>query len=352
MLLEDLQKEMMKLAPSSYSKDTFIEHLHKCFQNYVDLLKGLDKEVSPKNHGEVIKKVEDVSSKLLDVVKLYYEGRHSASYRTLSNVMDKVPRLSVAGIGFDFYRMRVYHSKEKPTFEGLFHIPFDKRGIVKTERFSTPGYPCLYLGRSIYACWEEMNRPNMDSCFVSRFHLNEIMYMVNLALPFTRSLLDSEEYRRQYLIRFPLVIASMVKVKNAEDTFKPEYIIPQLITEWVIECQYNDNIKPSLKPIGIFYSSVHYNKDFNFPDAVFTNVAFPAFSPFEGKYSKNLCTMFTLTDPTCDEYERAKMPYSIFLANPQNKEQEESYNYQISSFGQLEKRLKDEKRFPLKKITE
>lgn len=42
---------------------------------------------------------------------------------------------------------------------------------------------------------------------------------------------------------FPLLLSCMVVVSNRDDVFKPEYIIPQLVTEWVIT--HND--KPETK---------------------------------------------------------------------------------------------------------
>jgi len=47
---------------------------------------------------------------------------------------------------------------------------------------------------------------------------------------------------------WPLVLACSVKVKNIEDDFKPEYIIPQLLLQWVRE---RDDID------GISYQTTH-----------------------------------------------------------------------------------------------
>ena len=44
----------------------------------------------------------------------------------------------------------------------MFHIKYSLRSKVKTQRFSFPGLPCLYLGASSYVCWLELNRPAFD----------------------------------------------------------------------------------------------------------------------------------------------------------------------------------------------
>ena len=41
----------------------------------------------------------------------------------------------------------------------MFHIKYELRGKVQTQRCSFPGLPCLYLGCSSYVCWLELNRP-------------------------------------------------------------------------------------------------------------------------------------------------------------------------------------------------
>ncbi len=45
------------------------------------------------------------------------------------------------------YKMRVgtNHTYSK---NEMFHIPFELRGLVKTNRYSIPGLPCVYLGSS------------------------------------------------------------------------------------------------------------------------------------------------------------------------------------------------------------
>ena len=251
--------------------------------------------------------------------------------------------------------MRVFDEKtrESPSRKGLFHIPFDKRGIVKTERYSTPGYPCLYLGASSYVCWEEMNRPNLDKCYISRFHTNKDFIIFNMGLPI-ENLWDNNQYLKGMLIRYPMIIASMIEVKNMDDVFKPEYIIPQLLMEWIME-QINSTNKENI-PIGIFYTSVHIKDGFNYPNNMFNNLALPAQSPFNVKYSKELCELFTVSKPTSDEIEHAKGSYNsadnIFILKKDADEKEKKLHfYRCSPFGMIERQLiRNEKEYPLDNI--
>ncbi|WP_293880615.1 MULTISPECIES: hypothetical protein [unclassified Sphingobacterium] len=64
--------------------------------------------------------------------------------------------------GANLFRLRVINQNYPLSKEDLFHIPFDKRSLVSTQRFSISGLPSLYLANSIYVAWEEMKRPSMN----------------------------------------------------------------------------------------------------------------------------------------------------------------------------------------------
>lgn len=352
---KDFCEEILKLAPSEYdaSKCDFREHLEKKFDEYIELLDRLEKyERREKKWGSWDEKKEAII-KFCDAIKesinLYYEGRHSCAFTHLWNHINEISINSTLFHGRDLYRMRMFDEGEKHDCNSMFHIPFNKRTIVKTQRFSAPGYPCLYLGKSAYICWEEMLRPNLDKCYVSRFHTDKSMFVYDLTLPSISKWNKIDDFRDD-LLRFPLVIACMVKVSKPKDPFKPEYIIPQLLMELVMEERQKKENKYTARSflMGIAYTSVHKSSDFKFASDKSINVAIPAFSPFKGNYSEELCETFQVTDPTCDELERAKRPYEIIERDEKISDLE--YSYRISTFGQLEARLNDEEKFPLKKI--
>lgn len=347
--------EILKLAPSEYdaSKCDFQQHLENLFNRYIKLLDRLDESEYRKRWGSWDEKKEAII-KFCDAIKesinLYYEGRHSCAFTHLWNHINEISFNSTLFYGKDLYRMRMFDEGEKHNRNGMFHIPFNKRTIVKTQRYSAPGYPCLYLGKSAYICWEEMLRPNLDKCYVSRFHTDEPMFVYDLTLPSISKWNNNIDAFRDDLLSFPLVIACMVKVAKPKDPFKPEYIIPQLLMELVIEERQNVRIINVSKKIiiGIAYTSVHKSNDFKFTPDKSVNLAIPAFPPAIGDYSMKLCEMFKVTDPTCDELERAKRPYEIIERDRDMTDLE--YSYRISTFGQLEARLNEEKKFPLKKV--
>lgn len=353
----ELLHKLESLVCTEY-QDDFRSHVSNLLKKYVEILGELDEDKRPAQWETIINNIQVLSKMIKECLKRVYMGQHSSAYNLFRKRMNEI--IGFPGFvqelseGMSFYRMRVYGDDvaETPNSKGLFHIPFDKRGIVKTERYSTPGYPCLYLGFSSYVCWEEMNRPNLDKCYVSKLRLDRKINVVNLALP-EEVIWKNEGAVIGDLHRYPLIIASMVMVKNKKDTFKPEYIIPQLMMEWILEMQIS---KKREDPIyGAYYSSAHYKNGLDYFRLFFGNLAIPAISPFDGKLSKELCDMFSITEPTSEELENAKgalfdgsniyMPITTTDVMAIKKQK-----YQRSLFGVLEKVLNNEKEYPLKKL--
>lgn len=155
---------------------------------------------------------------------------------------------------------------------------------------------------------------------------------------------------KKCVLFFPLTIASMVQVKNNWDTYKPEYLIPQLLIEWVIS--HNRDKKESEDEIlGIMYTSAQKNDDFNFPDASYDNFAIPVLTPLSSKkYCERIKGIFHLTAPTYYDLEvlRNSEPanYGTFGSD---EEQQKEYNLESSRFGTMETFLSDK---PLETIDE
>lgn len=330
--------------------------LQRELKDYMSLLDWLRSE--NKLTDDNVAEVGKTCKKLNEIVTSVYQGLHSRAFTQLSNLLNgnkKKPSLN-SSILIDvlkakekpLYRMRRMENRRDVSYMDLFHIPLNKRGIVNTNRYSAPGYPCLYLGTSIYACWEELGRPPMSQSMVARLRNDVDIYLLDLRVP---TLGEFSEHMIDYIRIFPLIIACSVKVKDQDATFKPEYSIPQLLMEYVI----HDNVKFKNGPTisGIYYTSVFKNDDFGFGIEKLENIAIPVQSPLSSKkYCRKLCDMFMLTKPTCDEMEQIKSGgYATTEYDAKNSSivvhQGMVEGYEYSSFGYLEKRLNDEKLFPV-----
>lgn len=140
------------------------------------------------------------------------------------------------------------------TGKDLFHVPFEKRHLIGNSRFSLSGWPCLYFANSVYCSWEELNRPKIEDCFISKFNLTGHRFIdlsispsfVDDAIKLTYSKLKLvdfayesqakaiEYYISDYLTIWPIIFCCSVRTFYKNSVFKPEYIFLQLLLEWLI----------------------------------------------------------------------------------------------------------------------
>lgn len=140
-----------------------------------------------------------------------------------------------------------------------------------------------------------MHRPSIESTLASRFSPTEDFRVLDLRIPTVERFKKLEELCLRYL---PIIIACTIPVRNAEDVFKPEYIIPQFVLEWSIEKGPTHNL------LGVIYTSSFFNREFFDLDYEWENIALPV-QKMSSKvnYCPILASLFKLTKPTCYEYE-------------------------------------------------
>lgn len=346
----ELYEKLVSILPVKRSTNqSYQELINEKLDIFLDGVKNIDIE------KDDIRWIEQISLDVKKIIELLCIGRNAIAFQALYKMLDESgERLihlmsmritNTTGDKTRYFKIRKFDNRRNVKFTEMFHIPFDKRGIVATQRYSIPGYPCLYLGESIYGCWEELGRLNFDSFMISRFEMTTHLLFIDLTIP-KRKCIESDSINPflSMLIRFPFILACMVQVKDERDEFKPEYLFPQLLMQYIIEKYHCSKDKTSLSNIkGIYYTSVYKNNEFDYPDYVFNNYAIPTFETTKGtNYCPILCNFFKLTDPTCEEYERIRTSGVSNLRWNDNRT-----DYEKSSFGLVEHALKDEKRFPL-----
>lgn len=219
--------------------------------------------------------VKEVVQILIEGIKsclqAYLEGRINDAYQaldvTLSNKRKNfytTLKQTQIETGNNFYRIRkntenfIYSPKE------MFHIPFELRGCVANQRYSINGFPSLYLGSNLYTCWEELKKPDLNNFQVIRFENNEEFTALDLTPPDLSDVFSGENYR--YLLTWPIIFACSIRVKNPNDIFKPEYILPQLLLQWVRDHDKIDCIR---------YFSTNISKHDSKSTGNFSNYVFP-----------------------------------------------------------------------------
>ena len=332
MTKSELYDKIIEMLPVEHPKDKDFQVLLKeTLDAYVLLVKKLD-NAEVQNKTAIVNSLEATGKIILSAVDNISKGLHHLAYEDIKDIMKtKTLCFHMIKKGTIFYRMRSNEKKEPFKRRDLFHIPLSKRGLVKTQRFSMPGYPCLYLGYSLAACWEEMHRPSLDNIMFSAFMLTRDVEFLSLVIP------DREmwnQHLEDYINVIPVIIACMIQVDDYEIPYKVEYTIPQLITEWFISHRTENNHYM----LGIEFTSVHVNKDFEFPRSIYNNLALPAKDLSGTDFCSELKDIFVITKPTSEEIERIKNGTGISVRNMDASDQLME-NYRCSLFGELQKSI-------------
>ncbi|MFA7492955.1 MAG: hypothetical protein WCZ43_05515 [Proteiniphilum sp.] len=355
MNINDFHSEIQKLLPVKRNTKDFRIDLSSVLTKYLQMIKSLDADIvlSIENWSDTFERIDKLIGGIKDAVKHYYEGAHGSAFNVLKNqmigygktikgVIDIIELYSV-NQGDCFYRGRLFENNRHKSYKDMFHIPLDKRGIIKTQRYSTPGYPCLYLGSTIFACWEELGQPKFDDLMISAFQATRDFKLFDLRTP------KKEEFYSEkldkLLLRLPLILACSFVIKDDDKSadFKPEYIIPQLLIEVIINKNRGKHKKRDVTSfvLGVIFTSTHTNEDFLFPTRVFDNIAIPALDVSSSKgYCNILSECFKLTDPKCYEYEELKEDFGINMRKfGLEPKAELEQNYELSKMGKLERRV-------------
>jgi hypothetical protein len=336
-LPEFFDAETVALPISAFhegKQQTFDQFLSEVFRKYVLLVRTLDDHEYLAICSEVqssLGQIESLCNQITLAVDHYLRGYPSQAYGEIEKALDllNVDKLITPLTGFvpghpsmndDFlnsilhpplYRMRpqkIEAASGTLSRKELFHVPFEIRHRVQNQRYSIAGLPCLYLGSSTWICWEELGRPDLDRVFVSRFRIVEetkvldfqfppptawvaFQYALNESInqlyPTTAAELRSrynDGFIAAYIAFWPLIAACSVGRGSRDGAFYPQYIVPQLLLQWVTKARRVD---------GIRYFSTRTR-----PGAdPHTNCAFPAREIAASGRCSYLRRKFHLTDP-------------------------------------------------------
>lgn len=235
--------------------ESYSEYIEDKLAQYIKGLADLNTILISINILKVINDVSKLSSIIIDVIQKYENGDVYTSIQAftedlmLDPIVFNIVRESkkTLDINQNFYRATTDKSNDNLAQDRMFHIPFSMRRKIKNYRFSINGYPCLYISNCSYLCWEEMNRPKLDELSVSKFKyigpkkkftvisLDSSIFLEsnmkkNLSGKHKRVVMAELE---DLIIKLPLFFILLNKVKEKEEHFKPEYIFPQMFTNFI-----------------------------------------------------------------------------------------------------------------------
>ncbi|MGF7072371.1 hypothetical protein [Mucilaginibacter sp. 3215] len=341
------------------SEEDFSQSLKNIYKEFLTIINGFTGDV----HSSLISNkpiIEKQCISLIKVVDTFLNGFPGQAYFILKECMDELNSLSLLEIQRsltatekgNLYRVRA-DVRSQLKQKDVFHIPFDLREKVATQRYSIPGLPCLYLGDSIFVCWEEMDRPALSNLHVSRFDLSLSDFKlldlnINTNDLRKRCFPGNKEKFIPHLVKFitywPLLAACSFIVRKPTEVFKPEYIVPQLLLQWIVDAEGVDGIKYKSNRVKVGPNNV----------GSFTNVVIPVKQISNKGFCKILSKKIKFTNPISWSLLEATDPKQDFLEDSGedlnlNAMRRASYIeiiegertiYITSKFGILEEKLK------------
>lgn len=274
--------------PKEWSGEDFSTTIENHFKNYIESLELVISKAD-------IIEISEICESILNSIKSYHNGKPSEAYKKFEKFMnsnlggrkliDYPSDWEKTFFGRDndpflLYRIRNV-DKDKPlNLEEIFHVPFSYRSRISTSRYSIPGYPCLYLASELELCVEETKTNDSTKIQIAsrfeversesieiidmgikpshftdykKYNIDNSQYIFNIN---THDIEDREIYMqkyfgyidlmnedvvKKYLYWYPLISACSFIRKNRSHPFASEYIIPQMLMQWVREksSEYN-----------------------------------------------------------------------------------------------------------------
>jgi hypothetical protein len=332
----------------------------KDFEGFVDRKLGdyLDSISALKNQSilltDDVKVIGAICNDLKTALGKYLEGLPEAAFNELKSSMHRIEKSNleplIDGVGpepMSLFKMRLGSSNRMFSRDEMFHIPFENRGLVKTNRYSIPGLPCVYLGETTLTCWEEMGKPDLNTTHTSLFLPAKTLTYFDISIPpaaiadhlvmhlrlnFGKDLSELYGIVRTYLVLWPLIACCSIRVLNPDNAFKPEYIISQLLLQWIQQSEKYDGV-------SYFSTKIDNYSLKNF--WVYRNFAFPVKERKGTGYCEKLRSKFThITNATPWQVFQLHKGRGETAISERNTELEFmpgiKVNYNVSDFGRLE----------------
>ena len=337
---EFINKNFGKRTQEEYKKEIF-EILNKYFSlvSKYECIKF--NETIQIQSTDIKGEIQSSIDRIKNIISYYYKGDIFASYNSIRRYWFSKKDNKGEANHISLYEMkdgdisyRIRNNEILPfAKEDLFHIPFQKRDKVSNQRYSVIGYPCLYLAHSVYCCWQEYNMPPIENITAVKFvYKNNSTQNKNFKLMDLRlkhSFNDKTELI-SYLIRLPLILVSSIKTKTPNETFKPEYIVPQLLLHSIVKGGNNNCFN------GIIYTSTRYEGKQNeiIQEELMENIVIPVIKAKDNGFCEALCQHFELSTPSAIK--------NWLVSHPLIKLQTEikDTSYSTTLFGMLEKEMK------------
>lgn len=348
---EDILKRYKELFTSNFfnSLDNPVCEKHIKILNKEQIIEKL------KSDRRLVWNLEEFFENLVKIYKLWISGEAHEAISNLTKKLYTYKLLKYNDNKFDIQNRLFFRGRKEGNIiynkYDMFHIPYDKRYLVKNQRFSLSGYPLLYLNRSLKGVKAELEiGNNINEFLFSSFYFRRNAKIYEMANPFKEiynseddigaipNLATNELHKRVLklvLLNTCLFEKRLQHIKlerKGFNVFYEEYVLPQALTQ-VLKIRKFD---------GIFYPSTRineYNENYIADEINFNLVLFPKYQE-NRHYDNELFENTEISSPLCyDDLKFHDSPkktdYELLrdiLLNMYFKTDESNENYSITYF--------------------
>ena len=219
--------------------------------------------------AKIIPKMKIQCDKILNILKLDQNHQHLEKRKQFADLMKLLKHdgaLRELITERESLMVRIRQGNGPYDRKALFHIPYNKRQYVSSQRFNISGDPCLYLSvypgskllanKMLELSWMESGMPKVFHFCL--YELQEKLVFLHFAKKGSEYLQEYDDSKtdeqkadrllaiEQYLLTLPLRIACFVgidhKYLKSNTYYYEEYVIPQLLMEWIQQSSYFDGL--------------------------------------------------------------------------------------------------------------
>ena len=269
-LQEEKFEDILKRYSNKFISDLFIILKNPLCKKHENILYGQEIILNLKKKKNLRSSLKTFFKDLIDIYVLWISGEAYHAIENLNNIFNN--SLSNEDIKFEigkklFFRGRKNINNILNKYD-MFHIPYDKRYLVRNQRFSLSGFPLLYLSSSLFGVYLELDIENeypREEYSFSSFYFNNDAKIYSLDNPFrihydnTKTFIKESSILENNLEKklLKLILSSVclfekrfphkLMEKKGINIFYEEYVLPQALTHVLKLNKYHGVFYPSTR---------------------------------------------------------------------------------------------------------